>query len=276
MFNQTQSAILDGLLMGDASIPAGQNLLHFSQRSDRREYVEYIATQLGLPSDRVRDRVRKPDTRTGRQYACSELRTLSASCFAELRAKWYPNGRKVVPRDLQLSREFVLHWFLCDGSCSRTRNGAQLMLCTDAFSIEDVEFSRHLLEAEGIESRVCGGNRLRVRQNSIGRFYEYLGDCPVSCLAYKWIAERFRHLPKQLDLRPHYQAIYNLYVRNGWSCNQIATKFGTNYFSIRYILKSHFGIRFGKNAAAETTCREGVVAPSETARRASAGVTEAE
>jgi len=267
MFNQTQSNILDGLLLGDASIPAGQNLLHFSQRFDRRGYVEYVADQLGVPRDRVRDRVRQPDSRTGRSYSCSELRTLSARTFADLRVRWYPNGRKVVPRDLRISPECVLNWFLCDGSCSPTRGNAQLILCTDAFAPADLDFLRDLLAGADIDATVCG-KRLRVRQNSAARFYDYIGPCPVSCFAYKWVSETFRHPPRQQNLRPHYKTIHNLYVRNGWSCNQIANKFSTNYFSIRYILKGHFGIRFGKNADTETTCREGVVAPSETARRA--------
>jgi hypothetical protein len=268
MFNQTQSNILDGLLLGDASVPAGQNLLHFSQRSDRREYVERVAEQLGVPCDRVKDRVRQPDPRTGRSYRCSELRTLSAPVFGTLRSRWYPDGRKVVPRDLQISPECVLNWFLCDGSCSPTRGGAQLMLCTDAFAPADLEFVRDRLAGAGIEASICT-RRLRVRQNSVARFYDYIGPCPVTCFAYKWVSEDLRHPPRQVDLRPHYKTIHNLYVINGWSCNRIAQKFGTNYFSIRYVLKSHFGIRFGKNADAETTCREGVVAPSETARRAS-------
>jgi hypothetical protein len=268
MFNQTQSNILDGLLLGDASIPAGQNLLHFSQRSDRREYVERIAEQLGVSRDRVRDRARQPDTRTGRVYRCSELRTLSDPVFGALRTRWYPDGRKVMPRDLRISPECVLNWFLCDGSCSPTRGGAQLMLCTDAFSPADLEFVRGLLAGADIEVNICG-RRLRVRQNSVARFYDYIGPCPISCFAYKWVSEELRHPPRQVDLRPHYKTIHNLYVVNDWSCERIAKKFNTNYFSIRYILKGHFGIRFGKNAGTETTCREGVVAPSETARRAS-------
>lgn len=268
MFHQTQSNTLDGLLLGDASVPAGQNLLHFSQRSDRREYVEYVATALGLPLDRVKDRARQPDTRTGRVYRCSELRTYSDPVFGNLRSRWYPNGRKVVPRDLQLSPECVLNWFLCDGSCSPTRGSAQLMLCTDAFPADDLDFLRGLLSGVGVEANTCGP-RLRVRQNSVARFYDYIGPCPVTCFAYKWVSDDLRHPPRNVDLRPHYAAIRNLYVINGWSCHHIAQKFGTTYWSIRYVLKSHFGIRFGKNADAETTCREGVVAPSETARRAS-------
>jgi LAGLIDADG DNA endonuclease family len=267
MFDQTQSQIVDGLLVGDASIPRGQDLFYFGQCQASREYVEYVARQLGIPAERVRDRDRKPDRRTGKVYKCSELRSLSHPYFASLRERWYRDGVKVIPRDLQVSPLFLLHWFLCDGSCSINRGSAQMALCTDSFSPPEVLFLRDLLETVGIESRVTG-RRLRIRQKSIERFYEYIGDCPVVCLAYKWIPAENR-ASRQRDLRPHYQQIFRRYAVDGWTCNEIAREFGMNYFSVRYVLKAHFGLSLGKNPAIETTCREGVVAPSETARRAS-------
>jgi len=268
MFDQTQSNILDGLMLGDAYIPENQHLFSFGQCQKNREYVELVARLLGYPVERIRDRLRKPDKRTGKRYRCSELRSLSHPCYAELRQRWYRNGKKVVPADLGISRELVLHWFLCDGSCSVNRTGGQMMLCTDAFEQEDVETLQRLLATVGIDSARMKTCRIRVRQKSIARFYEYIGESPVQCMAYKWIPEKNRR-KKQQSLKAFYPEIHNLYTQQGWSCFEIGKKFGTNYFSIRYVLKNRFGIRFGKNAATETTCREGVVAPSETARRAS-------
>ncbi len=269
MFDQTQSNILDGLMLSDAYVSGKQRLLHFSQRRQNREYVEYVAQSLGIDSDRVRDRTRKPDKRTGKVYECSELRTLSHPVFIQMHERWYRDGKKVVPGDLRITPECVLHWFLCDGSCSANRGGAQLVLCTDSFSRAEVESLRDQLGSIGVEATFLpGSRRIRVSQKSIGRFYEYIGECPVSCLAYKWIPEENR-ASRQQNLKPFYEAIHNLFSINGWSCERIARKFGTNYFSVRYILKKHYGIRFGKNATTETTCREGVVAPSETKRRAS-------
>jgi len=273
MFDQTQSNILDGLLISDAYIPAKQRLLYFGQCQECREYVVYIALRLGYSTDRVLDRTRQPDKRTGRRYACSELRTLSQPVFAELRERWYAAGKKVVPGDIRISPEFVLHWFLCDGACSANRGSGQLMLCTESFTRKEVEFLQGLLASVGIESSVMASRRIRVRQRSIERFYEYVGECPVQCLAYKWIPLENR-ASKQHNLRPFHEQIHNLYARDGWSCNQIARRFTASYYSIRYVLMSRYGIRFGKNAATETTCREGVVAPSETARRASPSASE--
>ena len=267
MFDQTQSNVIDGLLLGDASIPKNQNLFHFGQCKDRREYVELVATRLGEPVDRVLDRSRKADARTGKSYQCSELRTLSNPIFGLLRKRWYSKGVKRVPNDLQLTPECVLHWFLCDGSCSVNRNSAQMVLCTDSFSTQDVKRLQSLLSEVGIQSSLLRQNRLRIRQESIDAFYEFIGECPVECLAYKWIPEKNR-TSRQQRLRPFYQQIYDLFARQGLSCSEVAKKLGLRYFSVRYVLKTHFGVSFGKNATSETTCREGVVAPSETARRA--------
>jgi hypothetical protein len=268
MFDQTQRYILDGLMIGDGYLPPNQNLFYFGQARRNREYVVHVANHLGIPEERVKDRTRKPDARTGKCYQTSELRTLSDPFFGHQRERWYRGRTKVVPRDLQVSKEFLLHWFLCDGACSVIRGSAHLMLCTDSFAVSEIEFLKGLLEQAGIESKIVGGNRLRVRQKSVIAFYDMIGECPVECLAYKWIPEENR-VSRQVDLQPHYPEIFRLHSREGWPCSRIGEKFGTNYFSIRYVLKCHFGVSFGKNPTAETTCREGVVTPSETARRAS-------
>jgi hypothetical protein len=261
MFDQTQSNLLDGLMLGDAYIPPNQALLYFGQQRRNREYVEYIATALGMLIERVRDRARKPDRRTGKVYECSELRSLSHPVYARLRQRWYKDGRKVVPGDFRISPECVLHWFLCDGSCSVNRGGAQLVLCTDAFATQEVEFLRQQLGSVGIEAALITNRRIRVSQRSIERFYRFIGECPVLCMAYKWIPEQNRASSQQTHLKPFYGDIHNLYVNGGWSCREIASKFRTNYYSVRWILKRHFGVSFGKNATVETTCREGLVIP---------------
>src|SRR5262245_64493569 len=99
MFDQTQSNILDGLLIGDGYIPQKQDLFYFGQSQVNREYVEYVAKQLDVPVERVKDRTRKPDKRTGKAYVSSELRTLFHPIFAEFRSRWYQGGKKVVPND---------------------------------------------------------------------------------------------------------------------------------------------------------------------------------
>ncbi len=245
MFNQTQKQIIDGLIISDAYV-AREGLFYISQTSKYHEYVVYIANQLDIEENRVKIRARQPDKRTGKIYECSELRTLSHPVYLELRKRWYKNGRKVVPRDLVISKEFILHWFLGDGCCSINRNGAILVLCTDAFTKSDVEYLKGLMKNIGINCTIQKNNRLRIPKKDMLTFFDYMGDCPVDCLAYKWLDRKYLVL-KQRSLKPFYSEIYRLYLK-GWSLTQIAEKFDTNYFSIRYILKHSYSVSLSKNS----------------------------
>ena len=86
MFDQTQSNILDGLLIGDGYIPARQKLFYFGQCRKHREYVEYVARLLRVPGSNgfetgSANRTSEPEN----GISCSELRTLSHPFYAELR-----------------------------------------------------------------------------------------------------------------------------------------------------------------------------------------------
>ncbi len=244
MFNQTQKQILDGLIISDAYITR-EGMFYISQTSKNHEYVVYIANQLGIEENRIKIRTRKPDKRTGKIYECSELRTLQHPIFLKLRERWYKNGRKVVPQNLIVSKEFLLHWFLGDGCCSINRNSAILVLCTDAFTKHEVEYLKKLMKSIEINCTIQKNNRLRIPKKDMIAFFDYMGDCPIKCFEYKWLDHKYLVL-KQQNLKPFYSEIYYLYL-NDWSLNQIAEKFNTNYFSIRYILKNSYSVNLSEN-----------------------------
>ena len=58
--------------------------------------------------------------------------------------KWYSaeTGEKIIPKDLKLTPNIVLHWFIGDG----TRNDHQIFLHTEGFSKDDVEILKEKLE----------------------------------------------------------------------------------------------------------------------------------
>src|SRR6185369_10572698 len=84
-----------------------------------------------------------------RQYDL--LRTLNYAEFVREHARWYPNGRKIVPRDLHLSPVTLNHWFCGDGRGGDAKG--TLGFCTDGFSPEDVGFLvDHLRLDLGVEA----------------------------------------------------------------------------------------------------------------------------
>jgi hypothetical protein len=76
------------------------------------------------------------DHRTNKQYTSYRIDSVSNFHLKELRQKWYPNGKKIIPRDLVLTPEICYWWYLGDG-CSGNNS---ISLCTNGFTIEDVEF----------------------------------------------------------------------------------------------------------------------------------------
>ncbi|MHA2223850.1 MAG: hypothetical protein ACXAC8_01455 [Candidatus Hodarchaeales archaeon] len=56
--------------------------------------------------------------------------------FMKIFHLWYPNGKKIVPKNVQMTPTTLLHWFIGDGYSSRSGLG----LSTQSFSVLDVEF----------------------------------------------------------------------------------------------------------------------------------------
>jgi hypothetical protein len=55
-----------------------------------------------------------------------------------MRRKWYPDGIKIVPPDLELNPQRIAIWFFDDGSNNVKQRCA--VICTNAFTIDEVEF----------------------------------------------------------------------------------------------------------------------------------------
>lgn len=107
--------------------------------------------------------------------------------FTTQRPRWYPNGTKSVPKDIQLTPIVCLYWYLGDGGlhyCKSKFKGVRL--CTNAFLISDIDFLRGKLLDLGFRSfrekkGVIGLSPIQARN-----FLGYIGDCPVDCYRYKW------------------------------------------------------------------------------------------
>ena len=86
--------------------------------------------------------LRGPATIQGREVPGERrydiLRSLNYAELVAERLRWYPQGVKVVPRDLRLTPTVLLHWFCGDGR-GGDRKGT-LGFCADGFTLEDVDF----------------------------------------------------------------------------------------------------------------------------------------
>ena len=129
-----ERSILNGLMLGDGHIsPSGT--LALSRQARHGEYAEWLGAQLpGL----VMSFDTRPvaDKRTDREYWTIASWTRTHPELQELRDRWYPNGRKIVPVGLEdeLDDLALAVWFADDGFSDQSKSG----IATNCFELSDV------------------------------------------------------------------------------------------------------------------------------------------
>jgi hypothetical protein len=146
-----QEEILIGSLLGDGCIILGKNsknaILTIRRKLEDKEYLiwEYEKFR-DFCSDKAVFEENQLDKRTKKTYKIISFHTRSSPILAEYRKKWYPNGKKIVPRDLVLTPLILLIWFLDDGNAGKNENNVLGMkLSTNGFTKDDTQFLANLL-----------------------------------------------------------------------------------------------------------------------------------
>lgn len=174
-------AYMDGLLLGDAGIGKGTPRL---KQTFVRRYLEWAEIiKMDLDDFGISSRITLYDTfdkRTNKTYELAALQTLGYVRFKDFRERWYPEGEKIVPKDLILSHHVIKNWYLGDGSCS----GGKLQLATDGFDDASILYLKIKLEELGFNPWI---NRNRIylsRAHEVVKFFDAIGEVPL-CFLYK-------------------------------------------------------------------------------------------
>jgi hypothetical protein len=87
------------------------------------------------------------DKRTQKYYNRIYFQTMSCKLLTEYYHKWYPNGIKIVPNDLELSSLSIAIWFCDDGNVchGKSRHIFNITFATNSFSKDEVYFLRDKL-----------------------------------------------------------------------------------------------------------------------------------
>lgn len=183
--------ILDGMILGDLSLPLPRGGIntHTECRwgGKHLETAEAIVRDLPLPGGwtgprKVMNRIK------GKDYPGYSLKSHCLPMLTEQRQRWYPNGKKIVPRDIILSPETVYWWYVGDGHLNK-RDGC-VVFCTNGFSIEDVEFLCSSYPLKGWEARIHlnrGRPIIHIPRRHVGNLLEHIGPCRNPEYEYKWI-----------------------------------------------------------------------------------------
>jgi hypothetical protein len=193
IFELSREAIsfIDGLLLGDASIPKrkdGTKPRALTQACKHKEYLEYVKKRLlnfRIESSPILSRWIKDDRCRNKGYNQHFLQSRRYKTFELFRERWYPKGVKIVPKNILITRDLLIQAYLCDGNFYR-----EVRFCTDGFDKESVFFLKKLIEKElriALNTRTNNGNyEIFIKKSDSAKFLSYLGKCPVKCYGYKW------------------------------------------------------------------------------------------
>jgi hypothetical protein len=190
--------VILGSLLGDAGLRKSSNTTltvpHFYKRNKYRDHIELIASKLYLSDWTARI---KPEKRAinGKDLNYWLFTTPALSSLAGVYNDWYPNGKKVIPENIEPTPLMLHHWFLDDGSSySRKRKTRQVVitLSSQCFSKDNQQMLCDKVNAKWflgmcIEPTNSGtGFRIRIPQSHADDFYELIGNSLVKSLNYKW------------------------------------------------------------------------------------------
>lgn len=173
--------IINGMMLSDFHIEKNTYQARFAFCFKYREFAEYFTENIKSISWGEVKQQHVSQCWGGKSRYYKEV--------MDLRRKWYPNGKKIVPRDLKITPKVLLFWFLGDGMKSGKDSGASL--CTDDFSKEDNLFLVEQLTNIGFNCYLTTSNRIHFSGNQeLKKLISFIGECPVKCYYYKFKYEQ--------------------------------------------------------------------------------------
>jgi len=239
--------LVDGIVLGDGQIDR-KGLLHIDQSVVRAGWLDQVQGQLQQLGGDAKILLIAPRIRIleGRELHSKEGRHLYTPAYVEMqaeRARWYPDGTKIVPRDLRLTPLVVAHWFAGDGTYNT--NGT-LTFCTNSFSADEVDF---LIERLATDLNILGAKRTKTprpgqytlgiyRANEAAKLANLIRPLLPDCCQYK-----LQHI--RPTRKPHLLPEQVIEIRRrgveGKTAADLAVEFNVSATTVRNILagRSH-------------------------------------
>ena len=180
---------IDGELLGDGSLqPRSKHSASFTYTSKHKEYIEYVSNTLKSFRIKQAGKIRK---RYHKDFNCYDYNycSLSYKELLSIRKRWYPNGKKLIPRNLELTPLVLRQEMIGDGCLKHSKNGKSfIILSTHGFPIEDVGWLVSQLNELGFKSsRQPSENSIYISTYSTKQFLKYIGNkSPTKCYDYKF------------------------------------------------------------------------------------------
>lgn len=188
--NLSKEAInfINGELLGDGCLHSYSNYSAlFGYNSKYLEYIQYIWKTLKSFGIEITGKIYKQYHKK-QDYFSYHYSSLSYTELLLIRKQWYPNGKKIIPKYIELNPLILRQLYISEGSLEHPRNGRpRIRLATCGFSISDTERLVKQLNNLGFRTtRQLSRNIINISTYSTKDFLNYIGKCPVKCYQYKF------------------------------------------------------------------------------------------
>lgn len=261
--NDKQKELIIGSLLGDASITvkktksnATLGVLNESHSLKQKEYIDLKIEALNDLIANTKEFEPNIDKRGIKSNGKKMYFTKSSPYFGDLRKAFYPNGKKIVNKELvekHFSDFMLAVWFMDDGrtQVKNSFDGLQYFcdLSTNSFIKEDVEWLVELLIKKGFECRFnnTNGNRIFFTANGSKNLIKTIGQYVPESMRYKvghispYTPDSTRHNTES-QINEYFQYRFNIFKwetgkPNGYFDKAIITKNENNNYKTTYCLK---------------------------------------
>ncbi len=191
--SESQHQVIEGMLLGDASVFRRGTNSNFRHKSSQEEFVRHVTGLLSFDfhfySEAARDVVIRGKMCHRNTVHIAESRVDIS--LNDYRSRWYNCGVKVVPEDLVLTPTVCKYWYYSDGYSSWNGNNCVIVgLCTNSFSRAECERLKLSLAALGFDFKIAkkvNGHILQGRKkDTVNGFLQFIGLPELECYRYKW------------------------------------------------------------------------------------------
>ena len=190
--SQKQREIIIGNILGDGSLEFSGfhgTRLQIKQKEDYKEYVFWLYDQL---KNLCRS---APKQRKDNHQWYFSTRFLTE--LTELHQIFYPNGRKIIPKniaDFIYSPLTLAVWYMDDGSLDwRPKDHYAFIISTDSFRLNEVQLLKEILKKNfevevNVFESLCRGKRypkVYIGRNGRNNFFSLIKPYIFECFSHK-------------------------------------------------------------------------------------------
>ena len=206
-------SVIDGCLLGDGCLELNKNGKNASFRyiSSSKQHVEFVHSYFKEYCTEDGQKIKRSeyfDKRTNKTYVHYYFRTKCLPIFTEQHNRYYKNGIKIIPNDLNIDKTVLLFWYIGDGELESKYGYVKLH--TNCFNKTEVDTLCYKLFKFNAKPLKKTDNQFLVTipRNNVKKFLNLIGECPFEDYKHKWKFVEYKNKNIEKNGINYYSNIY--------------------------------------------------------------------